>query len=364
MKTTALLMTCCVGLLALAILVTAAAADPLDGQMPKFVQKPMVETEVEGNVYYGHDELSTLYNQSQIGQEPGMPIQYPAVYAGQYMADDFADPFRTPVLHVQWWGSYMSNEANIPIDKFLIVFETDVPVGSADNLYEYSHPGEPILSQVVTRGPLSPGSGTFEELSVHPGGPPADEELFMYNAELACPFEQEPNTVYWIKIAALVDLDDFDDDGFITAIDAALAPRWGWHNRDYTAWNPYASTSATSIVYPGEHVEQPPLPDGTEVWHFQDDAVSSGDYGMEATVNDLDVPCDVEVNQLLSPLPPYAPDFISQNYMPGYDGPDEIGQYSKDLAFALYTIPEPSTVLLLAMGLACLLGRRLRLGSE
>jgi hypothetical protein len=50
------------------------------------------------------------------------------------------------------------------------------------------------------------------------------------------------------------------------------------------------------------------------------------------------------------------------NYLAEYDGPVQIGQYSKDLAFALYTpVPEPSSaLLLLVMGLLCALGRRRR----
>ena len=34
------------------------------------------------------------------------------------------------------------------------------------------------------------------------------------------------------------------------------------------------------------------------------------------------------------------------------DGPELIGQYSKDLAFELYTVPEPGSCLLLVTGLA------------
>ena len=48
------------------------------------------------------------------------------------MADDFADKFTTPVVHITWWGSYIdNNNAAFPpqphVQKFLIAWETDVP---------------------------------------------------------------------------------------------------------------------------------------------------------------------------------------------------------------------------------------------
>ena len=39
-----------------------------------------------------------------------------------------------------------------------------------------------------------------------------------------------------------------------------------------------------------------------------------------------------------------------QHYMFPWDGPDVIQQYSKDLAFELYTIPEPSSLMLIGLG--------------
>ena len=65
------------------------------------------------------------------------------------------------------------------------------------------------MNQVVRRGPiLASGSGTFTENPIAIGGAPFSEQLFEYNAELHLgnEFFEKPDTVYWLKIAALVDL--------------------------------------------------------------------------------------------------------------------------------------------------------------
>ena len=47
-------------------------------------------------------------------------------------------------------------------------------------------------------------------------------------------------------------------------------------------------------------------------------------------------------------------------YLSGVDGPHPIGEFSKDLAFELYTVPEPATCALIAIGLAGIIGIRRR----
>ena len=304
----------------LAFLVSSiAVADPLPGQILKFEQLPMIATPVDGAVYFGHDEGSTLYAAA------------PNQYAGVAMADDFADEFDTPVVHVRWWGSYLDNQFTTPISKFLIAFESDQPADAANS---FSHPKDVLLSQVVTAGPLAPGSGTFAEKHIF--SPPAGvgEDLYEYNAELKLPFDQQPGTVYWLKIAALID-------------DPADPVRWGWHNRDYTVMNPLAS----AVVVPGEDVQGVTF-GGTEVWHFQDDAVSAD---TAYVFNSADGTWNLDQTN-----------YIPQHYVDGVDGPGPdatgvggIGQFSKDLAFELYTIPEPATMLVLALGgLATLFRKR------
>jgi hypothetical protein len=189
-------------------IVSSAWADPLPGRdVRKFAQLPMDGTLLPGpqgtvQPYWGHDEFSTAYG---VTVGPANAV----IYQGRFMADDFADEFKTPVVHVKWWGSYLNNIlGQFPIEKFLISFEEDVPV-SATN--PFSHPGTPLLNQIVRRVPLgglAPGSGTYTEAPVSLGGPPLSETLYEYNAELHLdkPFRQQADTVYWLKIVALVDL--------------------------------------------------------------------------------------------------------------------------------------------------------------
>jgi hypothetical protein len=144
------------------------------------------------------------------------------------------------------------------------------------------------------------------------------------------PFNQQADTVYWLKIVALVD----------SAADGPI--NWGWHTRDWSMQNTYASTSGLST--PGETIigsvvdsSGTPQP----VWHYQDDAVTG-----PVTITPV-VPGGLNVNQFQtwSPLV----------YTDGVDGPlspGGISLYSMDLAFELYTTPEPGTLTMLGIGVA------------
>ncbi|HEX2474605.1 MAG TPA: PEP-CTERM sorting domain-containing protein [Lacipirellulaceae bacterium] len=330
-----------------------AVADPLPGRdVLKFSQRPMDGTTITtpdgvNQRYWGHDEMSTAY-----GSAPGPTV--PQVYQGRFMADDFADKFSSPVVHVKWWGSYLNNliTPNTPVDKFLISFEKDVPAGP-DN--QFSRPGEPLLNQIVRRvpagGTLTPGSGTFTESPVSGGGPPLNERLFEYNAELHLgkEFRQEPDTVYWLKIVALVD-SPFPIDPNEPLPD--FLPRWGWHNRDYTLKNSLASTAPA--VVPGEHIDgfifPSPIPEiGTEVWHFQDDAVTGR----------IAVNVGGPMGQVMPVID--QSEYRPTRYLALADGPQVVTEFSKDLAFELYTIvPEPATCALIIFGLAAVTAFRRR----
>lgn len=350
----------------LTILTSTVSADPLPGEVLKFQQLPMVATPINGVVYSGHDELSTLYGFPSTGN-PGDPV---LDYRGTSMADDFADPFASPVLHVRWWGSYLGNlnPANNPIDKFLIAFESDLP--ASQNPLGFSRPDQVLSSQIVNRGVLSPGSGTFTEKLIF-SAPPGGEDIYEYNAELHLgkEFFQSPAKVYWLKIAALSDVSDFDIDGDVDAGDLAaglslgLVPQWGWHNRDYTIPDPLA-LAVTPPVAPGEHDASLALglPYPTPVWHFQDDSVSNGQTDLQLDPSMPNMPANLFQN---------PGGYFPQRYRDGSDGPAAgvladgtthvgIGSFSKDLAFELYTVPEPASAVLLAVALGATLAGRPR----
>jgi hypothetical protein len=288
-----------------AVIAVPAWADPLPGEILKFYQVPLNNgapaippgATLAGipAPFPGHDEVSTVYS-----NESGF-------YQGQYMADDFCDYQSTPIVHVMWWGSYMNGFQGPGVQRFLIAFESDVPTNDPNNTLGYSHPGTNIVGQIVTLGPLAPGSGTFTEgpVPIGPGLPNPDGNLYQYNAELAIPVNEVSNQVMWIKIVALLD-------------DRAIV--WGWHNRDYGVFDPLACTAPG--VVPGEF--QIPLAGGGIYFHFQDDAVTGP---ITISLN----PQGINVFQNA-----YFPTF----YLPPYDGVN----YSKDLAFALYTTVSTNSI--------------------
>jgi hypothetical protein len=250
------------------------------------------------------------------------------IYTGSYFADDFSDKVSTPVVHVKWWGSYLGTSGPIanPAPQFLIAFESDVPAVPGVST---SRPGSVLQYEIVTAGALSPASGTFTETLEQTvvGG----EDLYRYNAELAVPFPEQADTVYWLKIVAL------DSSGQVPGLF-----QWGWHNRDYTQQDNFASNVPT----PGEFDES----GGTfvyPVWHFQDDAVRGG-----ITMTPTGAPGQYTISQN---------SFTPSVYQDNIDGPAGISAYSQDLAFELYTqVPEPASLALLAAAGMLVLGRRSR----
>ncbi len=318
--------------LAASFLARSAVADPLPGRdVLKFSQQPMIATPISVQpgaveLFNGHDEISTAW-----GSPSATGI---TTYSGPFMADDFADTFSSPVVHVKWWGSYLNRPTAVPdptVRRFLISFESDVPATTAGS--PFSRPGEPLLNQIVrfdADGVLTEGEGMFTEREI-PGVVSVDGPIFEYNAELYLdkPFRQEPNKVYWLKIVALVDADPN------IPVDQRL--QWGWHNRDYTKTNPLASPA----VAPGEFIDGflPTAGGDVPIWHFQDDAVS----GVVGVLVNPDMPIMPTVVQT-----GYQP----ENYQAPSDGPSLIATHSKDLAFELYTIPEPASAALALVALA------------
>ena len=295
-----------------------AVATPLVGETLRFEQLPLnggLAPSAGGINYPGHAELSTATPAQFIG------------YSGTYMADDFSLTTPDPVAYVEWWGSYLDAGNGSGVQQFLLSFETDV----AATQNTPSHPGTPVISQILTKGALSPQSGTFTETAIAS----ASGQLFHYSAELEIPMLQIPNAVYWLKIVAVVPSNGNDP------------IQWGWQNRDYTIQD----TLASNVPIPGEHLVANTL--SLPLWHFQDNAVSGGITLFQVPQTNL-----AAVQQQ---------GFTPQNYIDILDGPTGIGQYSKDMAFRLYTIPatvpEPGTLVLLGMGgvaLVMVARRRLR----
>jgi len=273
------------------------------GEVLHFEQLPLnggLDPSSGGAAYPGHSELSTVTPAQFIG------------YDGTYMADDFSLTTSDPVVQVEWWGSYLNAGNGGGVQRFLLSFETDVP--AADG--EPSHPGTPVISQIVSLGALAPNSGTFSETAIATDAGAA-HQLYHYTANLEIPMLQIADSVYWLKIVAIVDP---EEEGNI---------EWGWQNRDYS----FEDTLASTIPLPGEHEL------ASDVWHFQDDAVSGGITMFEVPQTNLAAVQQVGYNP--------------QNYVDETDGPVGINQYSKDLAFRLYTMetaPEPSTFILLGLG--------------
>src|ERR1051325_5430803 len=246
----------------IAIFVGPLLPDPLPNEIAKFQQAPMINTAIQGQIYFGHDELSTAYG-------VGSPTNPPVNYDGKFMADDFADKFSTPVVHLTWWGSYLNDHsAGAPqphVQKFLIAFESDNPASPGK---AFSTPGQVLSYDVVTLGALAPSSGTFNETLVRGPDPVLGEALYKYNAELHLghEFNEQPDTVYWLKIAALVDVPQ----PVVQPVPPGVT-QWGWHNRDYTINDVLASSPPA--VNPGEFIDGTVPGTNAPIFHFQDDAV-------------------------------------------------------------------------------------------
>ncbi len=288
-----------------------ARGDPYPGQILKFDQEPLNNVNINGAVYNGTDEASWATSSTSTGG-----------YSGPGVADDFADLYNTPVVHISWWGSYLPTPVVppvTPVSQFLISFESDVPASPTGG---FSHPGSPLLVQTLTRATTSvgpPPPDQFTEQAVS-----GASNLYFYNGELSIPFQEKANTVYWLKIVALLGPSD--------------TSQWGWHNRDYTTQDLLASTPPA--VVPGErNVNTAASP----VWSFQDDAVTSS-FNYFPTNGVVE-----ETN--------FSPLFYHDNA----DGPTGISSFSEDMAYRLYTTPEPDSLALLAAGGLGLLLKRKRM---
>jgi len=261
---------------------------PFDGQTEvKFQQLSDLDS--------GHDEESTAY---AVAWDPCNPTK-PIGYEGRFIADDFADYFDTPIVALTWWGSYVEGQRHGGVERFLIGFESgSTPSSSRGDMFQ--------IVDLTTSG--TPGAGQFTETDTL-SAEPLDGTIYKYSAKLRRPFEQDPNTVYWLKIVALVNGNDVNK------------PVWGWHIRNYRVEDLFAAKAPD--VIPGEHVDG--ICGVTNVWHFQN-AATSGNLHLTL---DPDVPGCFDVEQT---------GYNSEFYWPSIDSDYAcIGNYEMDLSFELFT---------------------------
>ena len=287
-------------------------ADPVFQQLPLFQGRPPSEG---GAPFFGHDELSNIL-----------------VGHGSVVSDDFSVEIGAPVVHLRWWGMRSGGPPEHAATRFVVSFASDVPASGSN---PFSHPGEVLNSQVLILGAVAPGSGTWIAQIAN-----FSPQILEYNAELKSgkEFNPEPDKVYWLSIIAV-------DMGFGEGL-------WYWHNRDYGKFDSFISTAPA--VTPGEYLAGtvPTAVGALPVYHFQDDAVSGlADVVFSSTDSSF-------ASVTLS-------GYTAREYTAGADGPNEIAQFSEDMAFELYTVhfvPEPGSIG--AVGLALLMWTRHRRSSR
>lgn len=266
-------------------------------------------------------------------------MESPTIPPNWVIADDFRDPFSTPVLTVRWWGSYVGptfspgTPGPVPIfgpgseDGYLISFFKDVPADTPGGP-PFSHPGELLGSYAIS----------FDKVWVEPtpyiGWPdpnqPTDDprlRIYEYKANLmdahldhptdyAGPmgFNQKAGEIYWISIVAEV------GHKLELVTDATGNVRW--------VESPTGKFAQPNSESPEGHY-----------WGWHTSPIHFNDV---ATMGHLAMPG-------------------SQWEYIGWQ-PIQPRHELLDMAFELYTIPEPFSASLFAVGLLVtgLLGRQVR----
>jgi hypothetical protein len=229
-----------------------------------------------------------------------------AIYYEKFLADDFLCTFSGPITDIHIWGSYNQDlflgGVHPSNALFSLVIYDDVPV-SATN--PYSHPGNPLWS--AYRKPTQARLYThaqegFFDPNVPAGQNPiigTDTQIWQFNVlfDPADAFRQEEGKIYWLGVHASADL---NGDGAVGIPDLALYQQYfpglfGWK----TSGSP----------------------------HFNDDAVFTDVF-------------TVGLNPHTVPTGPWR------------ELRDPRSGESLDLAFVITGIPEPSSVVLMFLGVA------------
>ena len=259
-------------------------------------------------------EQLPLLNSPPGAPYPGQDVQstigiFPATT--QAVSDDFELSTSTTLTSITWWGLPLI-DALVDPHFFSVIFSTNVPA-SGD---VPSHPGDSFHIESFA----APGWGIGDNPPLYISTPVRDpgnraNMLFQYDATFTNPINLQANTIFWITIHA----NNFGP--------RELGINWGWHTRDYTIPDSLAAGD-TLVGAVG----------GLPVNHFGASAQSQ------------------PFNSAGLAQGPPSP----LNYAAGTDGPAGINAFGMDMAFALYAVPEPSTLILAALGGVALLAYRNR----
>jgi hypothetical protein len=274
---------------------------PAFGDITVFQQLPLQNDPPTGAPFPGHDQFSTIY--------PFSGVTSAAVL------DDFELSTSRRLTSITWWGAPLQPQSADHPHAFGVTVYDNVP--ASGNVP--SHPGNIAASaEFAAPGFSNFGTPLYTSTQVSDPGSP-EGQLIEYSGSLPSGFQLQPSTVYWLSIYSFAD-----------ATEQGLS--WGWHTRDYTIPNPLSSGDALVGTVGGLPVNQ-----------FGSSALSQGYFG--------NPPSGFPVAQG-SP--------IALSYTAGADGAAGINAFGMDMAFALYTAPEPSTIVLSAMGGLALLACRWR----
>ncbi len=246
------------------------------------------------------------------------------------IADDFRDPFNTPVLTVRWWGSYVGptfqqvGGAVTPIfgpgseDGYVLSFFKDQPV---DPLNPFSRPDELLASYIAPFGAVKVTPTTHVGWDGH--------EIWQYEVNFQdthlehavagfadqIGFNQQPGEVYWLSINAEV--------GHTLVAVTNPDGTTSWIEQD-----------TGKFAIPGN---DPLNPDG----HFWGWHTSPEAFNDVATMGHL----------LMGPNGEWI--YPQQDWRP-----IQPNHGLNDMAFQLLTIPEPATAVLIGIGLMLIHSRQ------
>ncbi len=237
----------------------------------------------------------------------------------KFLADDWQCSASGPVTDIHFWGSYASDviPANIPPDQayFSLVIYDNIPEGTGGQ--EYSRPGEPLWDRYVQPSQVRIDGNSAQQRFYDPnsggfiGEPHQEVWQFNFDIPLDDAFRQEEGKIYWLGLHHTFDL---DGSGTVDGID-----------RDLLVESPFAFgwKSSDRNRYPA------PYTGG----HFEDDAVW------------------VDVDSLTSASPHIVPPAGTGWQELRYPLGNEYEGQSMDLSFVITTIPEPTSLVLLGLGI-------------